>query len=101
MDDVIDLISVTYQRNAKGADIPQESSRQIFARISSVTRAEFFAAGRSGLRPELKFEIFREDYNGELILEYNGKRYGIYRTFTNDNADYIELYAEQKGGTNG
>ena len=44
--------------------------------------------------------MFRYDYNGEPIVEYNGQRYSIYRTYIGKN-DMIELYVERKGGTNG
>jgi hypothetical protein len=46
------------------------------------------------------FRVFFADYEGERLLEYNGKRYGIYRTY-NNGSDEVELYAERKGGTNG
>ena len=35
-------------------------------------------------------------YMGEKIVEYNGMRYGIYRTYIA--GDDIELYLEEKGG---
>ena len=68
--------------------------------VDSVTRSEFFDAGRNGLNPEFVFRVFFADYEGESILEYNGNRYGIYRTYNNA-SDEVELYAERKGGTNG
>jgi hypothetical protein len=43
--------------------------------------------------------VFFGDYDGERLLEYNGKRYGIYRTY-HGRGDQIELYVERKGGTN-
>ena len=47
----------------------------------------------------MMFKMFGADYNGEKTLEYNGKTYAIYRVYHPDE-DYIELYAESKGGSN-
>jgi hypothetical protein len=69
-------------------------------RVDSVSRNEFVEAGRNGLNPEYVFRVFFGDYGGERIVEYKGKRYGVYRTYHGHN-DMMELYAERKGGTNG
>lgn len=76
------------------------TSRDVFAQVDSVTRAEFFEGGRNGLNPEFKFTLFYGDYNRETELIYEGETYAIYRTFKG-RTDTIELYAERKGGTNG
>ena len=73
--------------------------KEVFARIKSISRSEFFDAGRKGLNPDLRFDIFAADYNGETMIEYNGKTYAVYRTY--ENGDYMELYVERKGGTDG
>lgn len=44
--------------------------------------------------------MFFDDYNDEPIVEYNEKRYTVYRTY-HSRTDDIELYVERKGGTNG
>ena len=75
-------------------------SRNILCRIDSVTRSEFFEGGRNGLNPELQFTVFAGDYEGETVCQYEGKQYGIYRTYRVPGTDYMELYAERKGGTN-
>ena len=50
--------------------------------VDSVTRSEFFEAGRNGLNPEFVFRVFFGDYEGgERLVEYRGKRYSIYRTY--------------------
>jgi hypothetical protein len=45
--------------------------------------------------------MFRYDYEGEKLLEYNGKEYSIYRTYCPHDSDDIELYVERKTGTDG
>lgn len=75
-------------------------ARTVFCNVNSVTRSEFFEAGRNGLNPEFVFTLFFGDYEGEHTLIYNGLAYAVYRTYRGRN-DTLELYAERKGGTNG
>jgi SPP1 family predicted phage head-tail adaptor len=99
--DVIKLIKVTNTKDSTG--VPRTvygEPRTVMCQVDSVTRAEFFEGGRNGLNPEFVFRVFFGDYDGERLLEYNGKRYGIYRTY-HGRGDQIELYVERKGGTNG
>lgn len=101
MDDVLYLISDTIERDATGIERNTETRRMVMCRIGSITRQEFFEAGRNGLNPEMEFTVFAGDYKGERTVEYHGRGYGVYRTYIVPGSDYIELYAERKGGTNG
>lgn len=100
-DDVISLISETETRDAYGVWIPAGTKTEKLCRVESITRQEFYNAGRNGLNPSFKFIIFAGDYNGETACEYRGNRYSIYRTYTQPDSDDLELYVERKGGTNG
>lgn len=98
MDAVLDLVAITQTVDAQGVDRDAERSRRIYCRVDSITRQEFFEAGRAGLNPEWRFTVFAGDYKGERTLSYEGQRYGIYRTYRVPGTDYMELYAERKGG---
>ena len=99
--DVIQLIPTTSKKDEYGIPRTVEGDpREVMCYVDSVTRSEFFDAGRNGLNPEFVFRVFFADYEDERLLEYNGNRYGIYRTY-NNGSDEVELYAERKGGTNG
>lgn len=98
--DTIKLVKTTTAQDAYGVWRETTTSREVFCQVDSVTRAEFYEAGRNGLNPELVFRVFFADYDGEDTLIYNGRGYGIYRTYLGRN-DIMELYAERKGGTNG
>ena len=100
MDDVLKLISRTYTKDKYGVQKATETEREVFCDVRSISRMEFFEAGRNGLNPEYEFIIAETEWQRETILEYRGKRYGIYRTYIEPNTDFIELYAERKGGTN-
>jgi SPP1 family predicted phage head-tail adaptor len=97
---VISLVSTGQTQDAFGVWRQTETKRDVFCQVDSVTRAEFFEAGRSGLNPEYRFTLFAGDYNGESIVIFNGKAYSVYRTY-HARTDEIELYVERKGGTNG
>ena len=93
----IDLISVAYTEDSIAQQIPVETLRTVFCAIDSISRAEFYDAGRNGLKPEYRVTLFAPDYNGEEALILNGKRYGIVRTYQNRN-ETIELYVERLTG---
>lgn len=101
MDDVLILIAQTQTQDARGVWQSTPSSRQVFCKVSSVSRTEFFDGGRNGLNPEYRFTVFHGDYNGERVCRYRDNAYAIYRTYIVPGTDYIELYAERQGGTNG
>lgn len=97
--DVIKLISETRTQDDYGRWIAKKTEKQVMCQVDSITRAEFFEGGRNGLNPEFKFTMFFGDYNGESVVEYQGKTYAVYRTYLR-RTDIIELYVERKGGTN-
>lgn len=100
-DSVLTLIQKEKKKNNKGVWVDEsKSEKTVFCQVESVTRAEFFEGGRNGLNPAFVFFVFSGDYEGEELCEYEGKPYGIYRVYQGE-GDYLELYAERKGGTNG
>ena len=98
--DVIYLIGTTQTQDDNGVWRPTTTRRKVFASRGSITRAEFFEAGRNGLNPQHVFNVFFGNYQGEEVVEYNGKTYSVYRTYQ-AGTDDLELYVERKGGTNG
>lgn len=80
-----DVLTLIRQNISKGADGIQkqqdESKRQVFCNVSSVSGTEWLEAGRNGIKPEYRFTVFAPDYAGETVCEYNGSRYSVYRTY--------------------
>jgi hypothetical protein len=98
---VITLLSNTRSQDATGVwRDGEETKREIFCQVDSVSRAEFFAAGQSGLWPEYRFTVFFGDYQGETRLLYNGARYAVYRTY-HARTDELELYVQREVGVHG
>ena len=94
---VIYLISETYSQNEYGILEKSTDKKKVYCQVNSVSASEFFEGGRSGLNPDYRITMFRYDYDGEKLLEYDGEEYSIYRTYITRN-DEIELYVERKGG---
>lgn len=98
--EVLTLVTATKTQDEYGVWRSSWSKRDVFCQADSVTRSEFFDAGRNGLNPEYRFTLFAGDYNGEQTVIYKGLPYAVYRTY-HARTDIIELYVERKGGTNG
>lgn len=75
-----------------------ESSREVYAKVTSSSQREWFEAYRDDIKSVFKLIIYSFEYHDEQIVEMDGKRYSVYRTYEKSR-DKIELYLEQKAGT--
>lgn len=99
MDDVAYLIQQDYTEDGLGQHIPnKETSIEIFVSVQSISRTEYFEAGKNGLMPEIVIKTAAINYSGEKLIEYQGVRYGIYRTYRSNIPDEVELYLQRKAG---
>lgn len=102
MDDLIYLVSETYQKDDLDQQVPEEVLIPVWVEISSIGRSEWAAAGQNGLNPEMVVSTNVANYRGEKIVQFgtgsNAQRFGVYRTYRAKNSDYIELYLERKAG---
>ncbi len=101
MDSIIFLISENKYQDRFGAWQSETEKRRLFCRVSSIDDTEFYEAGRTGLNPEVRVTVFHADYHGETRCRFESNDYSIYRTKKIPNSDYIDLYLERKGGSNG
>ena len=109
IDDVCTLIGVRKRDyDESGNDITEPTERQVFCRVGSVTRSEFYAAATAGIRPEMVLYLSNtEDYQGEDIVRYPaeaGPLYDVVRTYRGDGRsaagpDGIEIVLQRKMGT--
>lgn len=81
--DICTLIAQERQNGGDGyTDAVVERVREVFCSIcDGVTRGEFYEAYKAGVKLALTVEIHEGDYNAERLLEYDGKRYQIIRTY--------------------
>lgn len=99
MDDMIQLIGPgSYEQNDIGEMVSTLDTVSCYATIRSVTRAEWQAAGRKGLNPSYVITTNRVNYQGQTMVEYQGRRYAIYRTYCPPDSDDIELYVQEEVG---
>lgn len=97
----ITLITEQTTTDSIGQIVTTESTVEYIGEVRSVTQNEYMTGRQSGLSPAYVFRISVFGYSGQKILEYDGVRYSIYRTYEADD-NYIELYAEAMlGVTNG
>lgn len=97
---IITLLAETTTKNDYGVRETTYTERDVYAQLNSITRAEFYEAGRNGLNPEFMFSMFAGDYQGERVVRYNGETYSVYRTYFAQ-TDTVELYVQREGGTIG
>lgn len=96
MYDELTLISQTTTTDDYGREVANETESVVLCQVYSISRNEFYSAANTELQPEYRFDVFFGDYNGEETVEFQGKRYSVYRTYRD--GDYMELYAERKIG---
>ena len=86
-----------YTKDADGNEIAQEQSTTVFGSQESVFAAEFFNAGKLGIKPSCMVKIYSDEYSGEKYCSVDdGDRMSIYRTY--DAGEKIELYCTERTG---
>lgn len=79
-DAVISLIALTYTADTLGQETAVKASRAVYANEFALGSAEFYDAGRSGLKPERQYQIRTMEYAGERLMSVDGIEYNIIRT---------------------
>lgn len=97
-EDVATLISygtTTYDEYGN-ASIETEKTT-VYVKTRGVYQSEYYNAAQLGLKPSITFEIAnREDYNGEKVLEYNGRVFTVIRADWTADRDGISLICEER-----
>lgn len=96
-DNTLKLISYTESKDKYGMPVKVSSETEIFCKVDSISRAEFNVASQNGLQPQWKFVIRAKEYSGEKVVEFEGKKFSVYRTYQSS-LDDMELYVEQREG---
>ncbi len=75
-----------------------EVKRMIFANEVSLTTSEFYASQKADDEKQIKLQVMKIDYEGEILCEYKGVRYKITRDYNVKSNDITELtLSKQKG----
>ena len=80
-----------------GNKTTKEVKRTVFVQPRGVYASEFYNAAQLGLKPSLTlFMTNRNDYQGEKVVEFNGKDYSVIRVDWNAQRDGISLICEER-----
>lgn len=91
--DTIDLIAENPAAHGVFETIA-ETRRMVYCVVKSVGMNEFYTAKSQGISPSVVFELADYgEYCGEKIIEWDGKRFNVTRTYVNDMK--LEIVAEE------
>ena len=90
--DKIKLIEITYTENDMGDIIEGTTKTEVFANKKSIRQSEFYQAAATGLRPEIMFEVWSEEYSSQPKVEYDNKEYTVIRSY--DKGELTELVCQ-------
>lgn len=94
----VNLIKETYSVGSYGQVLTSETSKSIYGLLNPITRTEWDTAGRAGYEADFRLDVYTFEYQGEKIVEVDGIRYGVYRSFIRINDDRTELYLHTVNG---
>ena len=73
------------------------TDRVVFVMPKAVYNSEFYNAAQAGLHPSITLFIAnRADYDGEMLVEYEGKLYDVIRVDWKAQRDGITLVLEER-----
>ena len=76
-----------------------ETRRKVFCTEKSLSVTETYQARASGFAPDLRLKLAQNfEYRGEQVCEYEGTRYRIIRTYSDEKADGLEITLERERG---
>ena len=107
MDDILTLIktgAITHDKY--GNEVREQTERDVFCQIYSITRSEFYAAATANLHPEITARLSDyTEYEGETLARYNDVLYSVIRVYRDKGSFHhggtpnaVELILERKIG---
>lgn len=93
-DHELTLIGETIDEDELANQNSVETKTTVLCSVKSAGRGDFYNGAVAGLRPEYVFTIHAYEYNGERIVEFDGVRYRVIRTYQKG-IEEIELTVER------
>ena len=82
-----------------GNEVITYTDNEVYVMPRGVYNAEFYNAAQAGLHPSITFVLTNKaDYNGERLIEWEGKSYNVIRTDWTAQRDSISLICEERIG---
>lgn len=85
------LLEAVNTENSIGDPIRKLTKKERYAEKLEIGQREFYQAAATGLKPEIKFAIWKFEYENEMFLEYQGRNYKIIKTYERKTDEKIEL----------
>lgn len=82
-----------------GNVIESEDKTEVLCNKISASRDEFYRASQSGLKVSFIFTINEFEYDGQEIVEYEGDRYFLIRTYEYQDRELLEIVVGEKIGS--
>lgn len=95
--DELTLLTPDGYTRVDGNQVVNYKRSVISATKKPIAMSEFYAAAQSGIRPELKLIVHPFEFDGQELVEYDGKKYSLIRTYQTS-YDEMEIYLERKVG---
>lgn len=80
--------------NANGYKDVTTTRREVFANKKTATRSEFYTAKQAGDKIALVLEVRGADYQGETLVESEGRLYEVVRAYT-ESGEIYELNCKE------
>nr|DAM54109.1 MAG TPA: head closure knob [Caudoviricetes sp.] len=93
MNEVIYLLQIENTENEIGDPLRIPKKIKRYAEKLEIGQKEFYQAATTSLKPEIKFAIWKYEYNDEMFLEYKERNYKIIKTYERKTDEKIELTA--------
>lgn len=82
-----------------GNAVKTTEKRTVYVQPRGIYASEFYDAAQLGIKPSITLKMAnRADYNGEKVLEYEGRLYNVIRVDWNAQRDAISLVCEERAG---
>lgn len=80
--DVCELITMSKITDDDGYDTITETKSEVFCSVrNGVVRDEYYKAMQANTQLSITIEIWEDDFNGAVFLDFEDKRYEIGRVF--------------------
>lgn len=93
------LISEITTRDERGISIKSEVSRPVYCNAYTMGAQAYYAAETAGVHPVATLQIRKADYNGETLIEYEGRRLAVDRVSVTP--DFVTLTLTERVGDRG
>lgn len=96
-----DSVATLYKNGTRTYDaylneVIEYETRTVYVQPRGIYNAEFYNAAQAGLHPSVTLYLSnRADYEGETLVEFEGKMFDIIRTDWNAQRDGISLICQE------